>query len=196
MCGWFVCEPDHRRMLPVSEVRAQAVRPHRASVRAATMRLRRTRDGRTPARSIGPPARRQCEEHHREPDDCGVRSHARHDMPRLRSPRPRKPREEVHEVRPTQDHERRGDRPSRALAGVRTVGETAMRAEQPPLFLVARSDSRFTRETLRRGGPYEVQGKRWRGRKVAVAAHGAATSPESLPQAVLDAMGWKGGKRA
>ena len=39
------------------------------------------------------------------------------------------------------------------------------RAKQQPLFVVPTVDSRFTRETLRRGGPYEVQGKRWRGRQ-------------------------------
>ena len=33
---------------------------------------------------------------------------------------------------------------------------------QPRLFRV---DTDFEKETLRRGGPYEVQGKRWRGRR-------------------------------
>ena len=35
---------------------------------------------------------------------------------------------------------------------------------QQILFIVARSDTKFQRETLRRGGPYEVQGKKWRKR--------------------------------
>ena len=35
---------------------------------------------------------------------------------------------------------------------------------QPRLFIVAQSDSKFIRETLRRGGPREVQGKGWRKR--------------------------------
>ena len=34
--------------------------------------------------------------------------------------------------------------------------------KQQPLFVVPTVDSRFTRETLRRGGPREVQGRRWR----------------------------------
>lgn len=66
-----------------------------------------------------------------------------------------------------------------------------MKAVQPLLFLVARSDSAFTRETIRRGGPREVMGVRFRGRKAAVAAHKAATSPEPLPKAVTDAIGWR-----
>jgi len=68
-----------------------------------------------------------------------------------------------------------------------------VKAIQPPLFLVARSDSAFTRETLRRGGPREVMGVRFRGLKAARMAHEAAGSVEraAMPPGVLAAIGWR-----
>lgn len=68
-----------------------------------------------------------------------------------------------------------------------------MKAEQPALFHVARQESAFTRETLRRGGPREVMGVRFRGIKAQREAHQKAVeSPQSqkLPETVLAAMNW------
>lgn len=68
-----------------------------------------------------------------------------------------------------------------------------VKAEQPALFHVARSDSRFTRETLRRGGPYETQGRRWRSQKAARIAHESSSATErgAMPQSVMEAIAWK-----
>jgi hypothetical protein len=54
--------------------------------------------------------------------------------------------------------------------------------------------ARFEAETLRRGGKFEVQGKSWKAARIARRATAATESPETLPRAVLDAIGWKGKK--
>ena len=68
-----------------------------------------------------------------------------------------------------------------------------MKADQDRLFIVPRADSRFTRETLRRGGPREVMGVRGRSQGTARIAHEAARASEraEMPKAVIDAIGWK-----
>ena len=49
--------------------------------------------------------------------------------------------------------------------------------KQQALFNVGTVDSRFVKETLKRGGPYEVEGKRWRARKTQRQVGGYAIQP-------------------
>lgn len=63
---------------------------------------------------------------------------------------------------------------------------------QPKLFQVPTVLTRFEQETRRRGGPFEVEGKRWRAARAQRRASEAlgATESAELPDDVLRAMGW------
>ena len=67
-----------------------------------------------------------------------------------------------------------------------------MRAQQLPLLAAPRGPSGFEAETRRRGGPYEVQGKRWRAERARRMAQGAVGSPTTAPihPDVLAAINW------